>query len=294
MLRPHGYQHADGGVDKVSQLLDILAVARAHFSQENLMRGLQPFADDPGKPHGGVETGRGGEHIVLLRKQGVEDDLNAGFAVAARDADTDQSLLCIQLALRVVHIHALNALFKRQGNQRGQGDQQRQRHHKERGYQAQRDGDHAQDDVQALHARGHHKGLFFFCFALADGYQIADQHDHRRGGQIDGQQAQRPEGLGGVIGRVGQKVDAKEQRAQHRRGQNGLFPLAGDGLEIAVKLVAFQLKIVQQPPRAQQRRRGGGKQGQAGDQPEQKACQAVVPHFRNACTTRTKRGHWRR
>lgn len=32
MLRPHGYQHADGGVDKVSQLLDILAVARAHFS----------------------------------------------------------------------------------------------------------------------------------------------------------------------------------------------------------------------------------------------------------------------
>ena len=114
MLWPHGYQHADGGVDKVSQLLDILAVARAHFSQENLMRGLQPFADDAGKPHGGVETGRGGEHIVLLRKQGVEDDLDAGFAIAARDADADQILLRIQLALRVAHIHALNALFKRQ------------------------------------------------------------------------------------------------------------------------------------------------------------------------------------
>ncbi len=123
MLGPHRRQNADFRVHQIAKLLDFPHMAGAHFANEHLMGGLQPLPDDPGHTHGGIEGGRRAQHIILLRKNGVQHKFGAGFAVAAGNADADEPLVLKQLLFRILKIHPENHLLD------GQSQHGRQRHH---------------------------------------------------------------------------------------------------------------------------------------------------------------------
>ena len=122
VLGPHAGQHAIARMHQAAHLLDVPHMPRAHFRHKHLMGGLQLRADDFRHAHGGIVAGGRHQRLILFGQQRTQDELHAGLAKAARNADFDQVRAFPQHPLRVAEIHLGNQLLN------GPGAQPRQRH----------------------------------------------------------------------------------------------------------------------------------------------------------------------
>ena len=223
------------------------------------MRREQRGADDLGQPHGSVETRRGDQGLELFLKNRAENEFHAGFPIAACNADLDQVRTAVQHALGILKVHFRNALFNRPCTQCRQCKPDRQQHrerHQEEdlrirpGKQAEKAQEkNAQQKKnngfcsdQAFDPCGHNEPFLFplhlqaavDCPACPGREQRAENHRH-------------PVQAPGRENRCAQKCDHSETAAR----QNTFFQITAHGVRVPGKLIAFQLKEMNQPPRSQ-------------------------------------------
>ena len=240
-------------------------MARPHLGHKHLMRRHQLFTDDAGHAHGGIEAGRGDQHLKFFLQNGAEDKLDAGFAIGAGDADLDQIRSGGKLLLRIAEVHFAHQLLNRPGAQSAQrdpqGKQQREqadeiqprfRARQQKTYQRAQHREHnGRGDAGTLHAHGDHEGLLGG-FHLHEAAAPVTAED-RQGDRDAGNQQTKHTPLFQVA------VDAAvNQEEQHQIGghdqawQDRARKIPPDRAEIAGELVALQLEIVHQDPAGQQ------------------------------------------
>ena len=215
-------------------------MARAHLGDEHLMRGRKLFADHAGHAHRRIEARRRGQHVVFHGEDVAQQKFRARLAVAARDADFNQARLCGQPRLRILHELPRDVLFHRRGDERRQHQQRRfkggQQIAQHRGNRQQRQRQHGVDrDMhrqQPLHALGRDKRLLRLFLRRLPNQQRRRQclQQKRQSGQPAEPQRRHADS---------RHRDRRNQRA------HGVAPYA---LDVARKLIAFKLQIMQHPP----------------------------------------------